>query len=473
MLMPRMGLYRVGATAPGEDYSLQHVPAGRRHSHLLSLLGVTLAIPTALAFLAVGGALELVYGTPTLLLSLALASIAIGFAGVVLTQFASLSGLDSDLMSARVGFGQLGSAVTSLIYSANFVILFAVEDSIIVSAVQSRFPTVPRLVLLCAVGIFLLLTTFRGVAALTRLMRWTSPIFVILVGYLLIRASERHEHIHRFWSFNGSAGTSLSIAGTAAAVAPLMAFIVNATVSADVGRFLPPEHRKRGGWLLGIGLQVTSFFGAALLGAWLAFRLNLGADPGSYLVQLLGTYGVIYVLVSQIRINAVNAYAGSLSLSNFAARLFKIRPGRQVWLAFLIALGSALAQTNLYAHLLSVLTFEAVFVVAWVAALVAYILRHRLFLDASVEMLSLDTAPLVQIDGCVALLFSVVIAAPFAFGVYGRTGISAAPWIAAVVAALSIWLCSLVGSRRRGRGQCGPGESRVAGLKDSEHSQDG
>lgn len=43
---------------------------------------------------------------------------------------------------------------------------------------------------------------------------------------------------------------------------------------------------------------------------------------------------VIFVIVSQLKINVTNAYAGSLAWSNFFARLTHSHPGRVVWLVF-------------------------------------------------------------------------------------------------------------------------------------------
>ena len=42
----------------------------------------------------------------------------------------------------------------------------------------------------------------------------------------------------------------------------------------------------------------------------------------------------LFVVVSQLKINVTNAYAGSLAWSNFFARLTHSHPGRVVWLVF-------------------------------------------------------------------------------------------------------------------------------------------
>jgi len=47
------------------------------------------------------------------------------------------------------------------------------------------------------------------------------------------------------------------------------------------------------------------------------------------------TAATIFVLISQIKINVTNAYAGSLAWSNFYSRVTHYHPGRVVWLVFM------------------------------------------------------------------------------------------------------------------------------------------
>jgi purine-cytosine permease-like protein len=42
----------------------------------------------------------------------------------------------------------------------------------------------------------------------------------------------------------------------------------------------------------------------------------------------------LFVVISQLKINVTNAYAGSLAWSNFFARLTHSHPGRVVWVVF-------------------------------------------------------------------------------------------------------------------------------------------
>ena len=54
--------------------------------------------------------------------------------------------------------------------------------------------------------------------------------------------------------------------------------------------------------------------------------------PSVLLVCLLLT--VLFVVISQVKINVTNAYAGSIAWSNFFSRLTHSHPGRVVWLVF-------------------------------------------------------------------------------------------------------------------------------------------
>jgi purine-cytosine permease-like protein len=267
----------------------------------------------------------------------------------------------------------------------------------------------------------------------------TLPVFAVLLTGAIIR-NGAHDGLVPFLQYPIIGGHDLAVTATGvfATVGVLTVFLVNATVAADVGRFLPESKRRAGAVVLGVALQPVSFFGAALLGAWLTYRFEDGPDPGRYLVHILDFWGFLYVIISQVRINVINLYAGSLSLSNFVARTLAFRPGRHVWVATMAGIGTTLAVMGVYKELLSVLTFGATFVSAWVMALVSYILRHRLLsvpLDNGNNLLS---AKRVDWEGTTALIAALVVAGPFIFGAAGAIGKSIAPLISGAVAALTV-----------------------------------
>ncbi|MDA0169578.1 hypothetical protein OJ998_10840 [Solirubrobacter taibaiensis] len=411
-----------------EDFPLDAVPRDSRAPGSLALFSVILGIPSALVFLSVGGALQTAYGTASLLSGLLVASVIIGIAGWALTSYACRTGLDSDLMSIPLGFGRRGSALTSCIYAANFVVLFALEDGIIASALQQQWPAIPKFVIFVGLALVVLGLAWKGVSGLAPTMLVTFPVFAVLMILLAHRTGDASSVTEGFLQ-SGPSVTEIGAEGWLAVLAALLAFVVNATVAADVGRFLRPEHRVRGAVLFGGVLQVTSFFGATLFGGWLAWRLGGNSDPGSYLPGLLGAWGILCVLVSQTRINLINAYSGSLSAANFAARAFGWRIGRRHCMVILVAVATALAMSDVYGNLVAVLTFEAIFVMAWVSVLVTNVWR-----DADHPNPEIEGAPDVEWVGVSALLLAVLIAAPLAFGAMGELGKAVAPLTAMIVA---------------------------------------
>lgn len=429
-----------------EDFALEAVPSPAGRLGTGSLFAVAMGIPSALVFFAVGGGLGQAYGTVNLLTGLVVASVIIGSAGWVLTSFACRSGLDSDLMSIGAGFGTLGSAATSAIYSVNFVVLFALETSIVGSAVHAAFPGFPRELLFAAVGIAVLALAWYGINSLATAMKVTLPFFLVFLVLAVIQVGGNDAQ-GSFWS-HAPPGSTLDPTAWLSVLAALLAFVVNATVAADIGRFLRPDSRRAGAFLFGGFLQVVAFGGATLLGAWFSFRLHGDTDPGAYLVTLLGGWGIACVLLSQVRINLINAYSGSLSLANFGARGLGVRPGRHVWMLALVGVSTLLAMTDFSHHLLGVLTFEAVFVMGWVSTLVSYIVCYDLNASDRAARGSLDAAPMVNLVGLGALAAALAIATPLAFGVMGELGRALAPLAAAATAPIVVLaLRRLLGER--------------------------
>src|SRR5213594_3903649 len=116
-----------------DDFALSVVPASARlpwHR----ILNVTIGIAGAMIFLQVSGQMALRYGTVNAILANAYATIATGVLATTFAYFAAKSGLNSNLVARGTGYGFVGAALTSLIYASNFIVLAAIEGSIIAQA---------------------------------------------------------------------------------------------------------------------------------------------------------------------------------------------------------------------------------------------------------------------------------------------------------------------------------------------------
>src|SRR5699024_4981863 len=125
--------------------------------------------------------------------------------------------------------------------------------------------------------------------------------------------------------------------------------------------------------------QVLGYGVVGGLGIWFGVLL---AQPnlGVYIVELLGTGGALFTLVTQIRINVTNIYSSSLSLSNFFDNVLKFKPGRRFWVVVAGVTAMILMLGGIVDHLDTALTFQGVFLLSWAAVLVTDALVVKRFL---------------------------------------------------------------------------------------------
>ena len=86
---------------------------------------------------------------------------------------------------------------------------------------------------------------------------------------------------------------------------------------------------------------------------------------------------MLFVVISQVKINVTNAYAGSLAWSNFFARLTRSHPGRVVWLVFNVIIAMLLMTLGVFGALEKVLGLYSNVAIAWVGALVADLVINK------------------------------------------------------------------------------------------------
>ncbi len=141
------------------------------------------------------------------------------------------------------------------------------------------------------------------------------------------------------------------------------------------------------GWVLP---GVAKMLGGALL-AYLALTLAVPADrvvdPNQmYLAAyelVFSQYGwalgatVLLVVVSQLKINVTNAYAGSLAWSNFFARVTHSHPGRVVWVVFNTLIALMLMELEVFKALGSVLGLYSNIAISWIMAVVADLVVNK------------------------------------------------------------------------------------------------
>ncbi len=135
-------------------------------------------------------------------------------------------------------------------------------------------------------------------------------------------------------------------------------------------------------------------------------------------------------MVSQLKINVTNAYAGSIAWSNFFSRLTHSHPGRVVWVVFNVLIALALMELGVYRALEHTLVAYSSVAAAWVGALVADLVVNKP-LGLSPPGIEFKRAHLHDINpvGVGAMLGGVALAVAAQLGALGDMARAGAPFL--------------------------------------------
>ncbi|MDO5622996.1 MAG: hypothetical protein Q4G24_16240 [Paracoccus sp. (in: a-proteobacteria)] len=94
------------------------------------------------------------------------------------------------------------------------------------------------------------------------------------------------------------------------------------------------------------------------------------------LIQLMGFAGLVFVWVSQTRINTANYYLAAVNMESFAQTAFRVKLPKVVWAIVVGIISYILMLANVFAYILQALAYQGIFVVAWVAIALVHILME-------------------------------------------------------------------------------------------------
>ena len=444
-----------------EDFALRFTAKRARRWSAGRVSQTAIGAISFLALEAIGGAITLSNGFVNVLAATLVVGVILFLTGLPISRAAARYGVDIDLLTRGAGFGYIGSTVTSLIYAAFTFILFAIEASIMSTALELCFG-VPLWLgyVLSAVAVVPLVT--YGITWISRFQLWTQPLWIVLnllpVGFILVQDWPGVVAWTHYPGLDPSAGSGFDILRFGSAAAVILALMPQIGEQVDVLRFLPARSAARGwrglsfallsagpGWIV-LGAPKL-LFGSLL--AVLCLRHGVpaehAAEPASMYrfafgvvlpqPQAVAVLTAAFVVVSQLKINVMNAYAGSLAWSNFFSRLTHSHPGRVVWLVFNVAIALLLMELGVYTALERILSLFAVVAVAWLGAVVADLGINKP-LGLSPPGIEFKRAHLYDINpvGTGAMALATLVALLAASGLCGEVLKALAPFVALGIA---------------------------------------
>jgi cytosine permease len=410
-----------------ESFAIDRVPAAQRWP-IPAISLVLLGNATAMFFFSFGAQQAFMVGWPQMLLPIGYFFVGSVIIGMLTMRVASREGLSQNLLSRGLGFGSRGAAVTSFIYAVNYIFYFLFEGTIVSHAIALYFHvpinSAGGIAIFAILGLVNIAFVWRGMHAMSLLQSWGFPIFLVLLAVALIKVGSLHDAAGpSAWHATGATGWAAMWGALSFANGQM---IFQGLMATDYGRFARREIRYRGTASIML-LELVPMFAVIFLGAYIGSALLRGVgqsnaqDPGFMFVHLMGLLGVLFVVITQIRINVMNLYGGSIALSSGFDVAAHFRPGRPWWMFLVWVLGVVFYATNVINHLDTFLAVAGVLTNTWVLIILAdyFVCRRwlRLGRDHDIEFAEGDVRPW-NPCGLLSLGVAVVIGALGIVGVY-------------------------------------------------------
>ncbi|MBB4566229.1 hybrid sensor histidine kinase/response regulator [Rhizobium leucaenae] len=447
-----------------EDYALRFTAKSARQFSSQRISQTAIGAISFLALEAIGGAITLSYGTTNAFYAIIVASIAMLAIGLPISRYAIRHGVDIDLLTRGASFGYIGSTITSLIYASFTFMLFAIEASIMSGALELTLG-IPLWIGYIVSAVMVIPLVTHGVRLISRFQLLTQPFWIVLniLPFIFIALSDwgKFDLWRAFAGIHHTAGASgtaapFDLVEFGAASAVILALMSQIGEQADFLRFLPPEGRRKWrhhlviflagpGWVIIGALKLLAGSFLVVLTLSSGIPADRAADPAQMYLTAFGymipwhnaalLLMAAFVVVSQLKINVMNAYAGSLAWSNFFSRLTHSHPGRVIWLVFNVAIALLLMELGIYKLLEETLGIFSIVAMAWLCTISADLFINKP-LGLAPPGIEFKRAHLYDINpvGLGAMALSATVALIAHFGVLGAVAASLAPYITLVIA---------------------------------------
>lgn len=360
------------------DYSRIAVPATGRMSRF-SLTMAWWSCCSAMFFIVVAATLAATYGTRNTLIGIALSIVTYALVNSVITRYAIRSGLSVSLFS-RLLFGTTGSALATLIFAATAIYYAVFEGSVIAFAATFLYPNLDYKVAALLVVVYSVPLVFGSV------QNWLDKFNgVLLPLYLLGLIGSVAIAIHQYgyssaWLQAGPQG-EVPASGWWDVYVAYMGIWIMMMFCFDYARFGKQEDEQYHALInFGAPFYLVAFLLAGAIGIFLVNTIPLEGALSEIsvvkaLISMMGLAGLIFVWITQTRINTANYYLASVNLESLARLAFGLNLSKRVWAIVVGVIVYVLMLSDVFSYLLKALAYQGVFVVAWVAVALAYMLR--------------------------------------------------------------------------------------------------
>ncbi|NTZ84993.1 allantoin permease [Burkholderia metallica] len=339
------------------------------------------AVCSAVFYIVVGATLALTYGARNALIGMALSVVSYGVVNSIISRYAIRTGLSVALFS-RVLFGSAGAALATLIFFATAIYYAVFEGSVIAVAAHHQFPALDYKWAALIVVCYSVPLVFGSV------QHWLDKFNGVLLPFYLfgllaaVGLATAEYGYNAAWLDFGPTGAAPA-GGWWHCFVYYMGVWVLMMFTFDYARFGRKEDAGyHGRFNFGMPFYLVTFLVNGAAGIYLVSTIpGLGTlsevSVVLALLKLMGLWGLLFVWVTQSRINTANYYLATVNMQAFFLKVAGLRAPKFVWALVVGAVVYALMMADIFSRILQALAYQGIFVVAWVGVALAHILSAR------------------------------------------------------------------------------------------------
>ena len=399
-----------GALNKDPDFSSSLVPEQARMSKA-SLTMAWWALCSAMIWLLVSATLAMNYGTYNAILGLVLSVLTYGIINSIISQYAIKTGLSVGLFSRKV-YGHFGEILATGIFFSIAIYYAVFEGSVIAVAIQHYFSWLELWHAYLIVVLYSVPLVFGGVSQwLDKFNGILLPFYYFGLFAAVALTVSQYGYSHQ-WLSLGPEGATLD-GDWWLCYSYFMGLWVMMMYTWDYARFgKAKDTRYHSNFNFGIPFYVCTYLLNGVIGIFLVATIptkeNLSEISIVFaLLKLMGFSGLIFIWISQTRINTANFQLATVNLQSFLYRVLKLKLSKMMVAVFVGFAVFGLMLTNVFSFILQALAYQSIFVVAWVVIALTYIFMHRknVVVKKALEK-ELSNQPTVKVSGLVAWVSS-------------------------------------------------------------------
>ncbi|MCZ0771665.1 hypothetical protein N4T57_00540 [Campylobacter hepaticus] len=348
-------------------------------SSRFSLMMAWFGVCSALFYIVVGVAMAQTYGTKNALIGLIITVVAYSIVNGIISQYAIKTGLFVALFS-RVLFGHTGAALATFIFFATAIYYAVFEGSVIAIALHHQFSSLPYWIAAFFVVLYSVPLIFGSVQHwLDKFNGILLPLYIVGLIGAVIYATMYYGYSNAWFSMGPK---EIPEYGWWNASVYYMGVWILMMFTFDFARFGKKEDLKFHSLItFGIPFYLITFVLSALAGIYLVLIVPTQTTSeiavAFVFIDLMGVLGLIFVWITQTRINTANYFLATTNMQAFFEEILKINLSKYVWAIFVGITVFLLMLLDVFSYLLQALAYQGIFVVSWVAIALAHILNPK------------------------------------------------------------------------------------------------